>query len=160
MSQSEVHVRRAEKGDLREILALVNELAVFEKAADQVMADISTYESAFADDCFQAIVAQVNSEIVGMALYYHTFSTWRGRMMYLEDLIVRDDMRNRGIGRRLVDRFIEEAKAAGAVMCKWQVLDWNADAIRFYKRYPVMFDYSWIDVKMYFDRTPEDTHAG
>lgn len=151
MTEQQVHLRMAEKGDLAQILALVHELAAFERAADKVTADIHTYEQAFDHNCFSAIVAETDGAIVGMALYYHTFSTWRGRMMHLEDLIVREDMRSRGIGRRLVDRFIEEARRAGAVMCKWQVLDWNTDAIRFYKRYPVVFDSAWIDVKLYLE---------
>lgn len=151
MEVSDVHIRKARKADIPAILDLVKELAVFERAGDQVTADLDMYRASFEAGHFSALVAQVSDVIAGTAIYYPTFSTWRGPMLHLEDFIVRADFRNRGIGGQLFERFLEEARESGAVMCKWQVLDWNRDAIRFYERYPVVFDGAWIDVKYYFD---------
>ncbi|MDX1478613.1 MAG: GNAT family N-acetyltransferase [Saprospiraceae bacterium] len=143
-------VRPATISDMAEVLKLVRELAEYERAPAAVTATLETYQTCFRDGVFASLVAESAEGIVGTAIYYQTFSTWKGPMMYLEDFVVSEAYRGQGIGMQLFDAFITEARAAGAVMCKWQVLHWNAPAIRFYKRLPVVFDEEWIDVKYYF----------
>ena len=90
------------------------------------------------------------SEIVGMALYCGMFSTWRGRMLYLEDFIVRESLRGAGIGKMLFEAFIEEARRQEVLLVKWQVLNWNEAGLNFYRKYPTVFDEEWVDCKIYF----------
>lgn len=141
-------VRQAGPADLSQILALVHELAEYERAPDKVTATLETYQEAFDAGYFEALVAELDGEIVGTALYYKTFSTWRGRMMYLEDFVVREEFRGKGIGRLLFEAFLDKAREAKSVLCKWQVLRWNAPAINFYRKYDVLLDDQWVDVKM------------
>lgn len=143
-------IRPATPADLPGILRLVHELADYEKAPEKVSATLADYENAFAAGWFQALVADKDSEIVGMALYYRTFSTWKGKMVHLEDFIVTGLYRRTGIGKLLFDAFLTMARGMDAVMCKWQVLHWNEPAIHFYKKYDTVFDDEWVDVKMYF----------
>lgn len=142
-------IRMAGAADMEAVLALVHELAAYEQARDKVTATAEIYREAFADGYFHTLVAEVGGEIVGIALYYRTFSTWKGRMMYLEDLVVREEFRGNGIGKLLFDAFLEKARESNSVLCKWQVLYWNAPAIRFYKRYETVFDEEWVDVKLF-----------
>lgn len=142
-------IRKAVKNDLPGILALVQELAEYERAPQEVTATIEVYEASFKKGIFDALVAELDGQIIGTALYYITFSTWKGPMMYLEDFVVSEKHRGAGIGLKLFNRFLEESRQAGAVLCKWQVLEWNEPAIRFYKRLPTVFDDEWINVKYY-----------
>ena len=146
----QVIIRKAEVTDMEAIHALVKELAEYEKGLHRVTTSAESYRKDFEEGVFDAYVAEVNNEIVGMALYYMNFSTWRGKMLYLEDFIVKDSMRGNGIGAKLFDAFVEEAKRQDCSMAKWQVLDWNEPAINFYKKYDVVFDKEWIDCKVYF----------
>jgi ribosomal protein S18 acetylase RimI-like enzyme len=99
-----------------------------------------------------AFVAEHENKIVGMALYYIRYSTWKGRRLYLEDLIVKEAYRGKGIGKILLNRTIEHAKAKKYSGMMWQVLDWNEPAIRFYEKYQADFDAGWINVNLNFDR--------
>ena len=146
----QVIIRKAKVTDMEAIHALVKELAEYEKGLHRVTTSAESYRKDFEEGVFDAYVAEVNNEIVGMALYYMNFSTWRGKMLYLEDFIVKDSMRGNGIGAKLFDAFVEEAKRQDCSMAKWQVLDWNEPAINFYKKYDVVFDKEWIDCKVYF----------
>ena len=132
------------------IHALVRELAEYEKGLHRVTTTPESYRKDFEEKVFDAYVAEVDGEIVGMALYYMNFSTWRGKMMYLEDFIVKETMRGHGIGAKLFDAFLEEAKRQGCTMVKWQVLKWNEPAIHFYNKYDVVYDDEWLDGKIYF----------
>lgn len=144
-----IDIRKARVNDLGGILALVRELAEYERAPQEVTATLEVYEEAFTNGVFDALVAEQDGQILGMALYYLTFSTWKGPMMYLEDFVVTEQQRGAGIGLRLFDRFLEESRNAGAILCKWQVLAWNEPAIRFYERLPTVFDDEWINVKYF-----------
>ena len=146
----QVIIRKAEVTDMEAIHALVKELAEYEKGLHRVTTSAESYRKDFEEGVFDAYVAELNNEIVGMALYYMNFSTWRGKMLYLEDFIVKESMRGHGIGAKLFDAFVEEAKRQDCSMAKWQVLDWNEPAINFYKKYDVVFDKEWIDCKVYF----------
>lgn len=147
---SQITLRDARKSDAKAILDLVIELAEYEKAADQVITDVATYEKVIANQEVFCKVAELEGEIIGIALYYKTFSTWRGLMYYLEDLVVREQYRRYGIGRKLIDAFIEHAKEDNAALVKWQVLDWNEPAIQFYKKLNATIEDEWYNVKIKF----------
>lgn len=143
-------IRRATAPDLPAIHALVCELAEYERGLDRVITTPDSYRRDFEAGIFDAFVAEVDGEIAGMALFYMNFSSWRGRMMYLEDFIVKESMRGHGIGAKLFDAFLEESKRQECTMVKWQVLRWNEPAINFYKKYDVVLDDEWVDGKIYF----------
>lgn len=93
-------------------------------------------------------MAEKNNEILGIALYYYGYSTWKGAMLYLDDLVVKEKYRNNGIGKQLLDELIKIAKEERINQMRWHVLDWNENAINFYKKYPVTFDSTWVTVKI------------
>ncbi len=144
-----VTIRKATEEDIPAIHALVRELAEYERGLHKVTTTTESYREDFRDKVFDAFVAEKRGEVVGIALYYLVFSTWRGRMLYLEDFVVRESERGAGIGALLFEAFIEEAKRQDVAVAKWQVLDWNEPAIHFYKKYDVVFDREWIDCKIY-----------
>ncbi|MBT8191632.1 MAG: GNAT family N-acetyltransferase [Saprospiraceae bacterium] len=144
-------IRFAKRTDLPAIIGLVIDLAIFEQEPDAVTANLDDYNIAFDKGLIHAFVAEIDNEIVGMALYYNTFSTWKGNMLHLEDFIVKETYRNHGIGSLLFNRVIEEAKSRKCHVLKWQVLHWNEDAIRFYKRKQSVLDKRWWEMKLYFD---------
>ncbi len=148
----DINIRRSESSDLPVILSLVKELAVYEKAGDQVLATLGDYENAFKEKIFESQVAQINGQVVGMTLYYMTYSTWRGKMLYLEDFVVSESYRNKGVGQLLFDAFLAEARLKKVAMVKWQVLDWNDPAVAFYKKNKAIFDKDWWNVKIFFDK--------
>ena len=143
-------IRKAEKSDMNSILNLVNELALYEKMPEEVTVIEENYLQNFEENVFDAIVAEHEGQIIGMALYFLSFSTWKGKMMYLEDFVVKPEFRRRGIGQLLFDGIIAEAKKQDCKMMKWQVLDWNESAIEFYKKYNATFDGEWFNVKLFF----------
>jgi GNAT superfamily N-acetyltransferase len=146
----EVNIRVAIRSDMAAILGLVNELAVYEKEPDAVIARLAEYEAAYDEGLIHCKVAEYDDAIVGMTLSYMTFSTWKGKCIYLEDFYVQPQYRSFGIGKRLFDQFIEDAKAAGVKQVKWQVLDWNEPAIQFYERNHAVIEKNWWNCKMYF----------
>jgi GNAT superfamily N-acetyltransferase len=131
-----ITIRNAVKADCKQMMKLVHELALYEKLADEVNIDFNHFvDSGFGENpVWWAIVAESQNEIIGFALYYIRFSTWKGQRMYLEDLLVTESMRGKGIGKLLFDKLIEEAKEKKLNGINWQVLDWNEPAINFYKR--------------------------
>jgi GNAT superfamily N-acetyltransferase len=136
-------VRKATSADLPAILDLVHELAIFEKEPEAVFTTLEEYTVSFEQKIFDAAVAEKEGHVVAMALWYPIFSTWKGRVLYLEDLIVKESERGAGIGQLLFDAFINEAKAQKCRMVKWQVLDWNTNAIRFYEKNHAEIDTTW-----------------
>ena len=143
-------IRKATKNDIDDIYRLVKELAEFEEEGDAVKSKKEDYEKAFDEGLISAHVAVVDNELIGMALYYMTFSTWRGHMLYLEDFCVTKEHRSAGVGQKLFDAYIEEAKNRGCKMVKWEVLDWNEKAIKFYKRNGATIEKQWWDGKIIF----------
>ena len=143
-------IRKAIEEDVPVIHQLVRELAEYEKGLHNVTTSAESYRVDFKNGEFDAFVAERDGEVIGMALYYPMFSTWRGRMLYLEDFIVKDSERGAGVGALLFDAFIEEAKRQKVPLVKWQVLKWNEPAIKFYKKYDVVLDDEWMDGKIYF----------
>lgn len=151
----DISIRRGMKKDCPRLLELVKELAEYEKAPNEVTVTLDHFTaSGFGENpVWWAFVACTNSSspngktenIVGFALYYIRFSTWKGQRMYLEDLLVTNEMRGKGIGKLLMNRLIEEAKEKKLPAIVWQVLDWNEPAINFYKKYKSSFDPEWVN---------------
>jgi GNAT superfamily N-acetyltransferase len=143
----QINIRRAVKEDCPRLLELVKELAAYERAPDAVTVTPEHFaESGFGKNpVWWAIVAEADGNIVGFALYYVRYSTWKGQAMYLEDIIVTQSMRGKGIGKLLFGRLIEEAREKKFNRIVWQVLDWNQSAIDFYKKYDAEFDAGWLN---------------
>jgi len=143
----QISLRVAVKEDCPRLLELVHELALFEKAPEEVTVTLKEFEDAgFGEKpVWKTFVAEVDGVIVGFALYYIRYSTWKGCRMYLEDLIVTEDWRGKGVGKLLFDRLIVEAREMGFNGMSWQVLDWNEPAIKFYKKYEAALDGAWIN---------------
>ncbi|MFZ1677846.1 MAG: GNAT family N-acetyltransferase [Saprospiraceae bacterium] len=144
-----IQIRKANEDDIPAIYSLVRELAEYERGLHKVTTTPESYLLDFKENIFDAFVAEKDSMVVGIALYYLVFSTWRGRMLYLEDFVVRESERGSGIGKLLFEAFMVEAKRQDVALVKWQVLDWNEPAINFYKKYDVVFDDEWVDCKIY-----------
>lgn len=142
-----INLRVAVKEDCPRLLELVHELALFEKAPEEVTVTLEEFEHAgFGEKpVWKTFVAEVDGLIVGFALYYIRYSTWKGCRMYLEDLIVTESWRGKGVGKLLFDRLIIEAREMGFNGMSWQVLDWNEPAIKFYKKYEAALDGAWIN---------------
>jgi GNAT superfamily N-acetyltransferase len=143
----QINIRRATIEDCPSMLGLIQELAVYEKAPNEVTVTLSHFEqSGFGEKpVWWAFVAEVDNTIVGFALYYIRYSTWKGQCIYLEDFIVTENMRGKGIGKLLFDQIVQETKDKGFSRMVWQVLEWNEPAINFYKKYKANLDPEWIN---------------
>ena len=140
-------IRSATAKDVPDLLELVRELAVFEKAPNEV---INTEEKMLEDGfgvnkLFDAFVAELNGEIIGLAITYYRYSTWKGKCLYLEDLIVTEEHRGIGAGQQLFTHCIDFGKENGCHKMIWQVLDWNKPALDFYTLYGAQLDGEWIN---------------
>ena len=141
-------IRKATKNDLSGILNLVKELAIYEKEPEAVTATLKDYEDNF-EKIFEAHVAEFDGKIIGTTIYYMTWSTWKGRMLYLEDFVITESHRRKGIGQLLFDALKEEAKIKNVRLVKWQVLDWNQPAIKFYEKNQAIIEENWWNVKIF-----------
>ena len=150
-----ITIRRAVREDCKRLLELVKELAEYERAPQEVTVTLRHFEdSGFGDHpVWWGFVAASSDEafkpnendILGFALYYVRYSTWKGQRMYLEDILVTEKARGRGIGKLLFDRLIEEATEKKFNGIVWQVLEWNEPAINFYKKYNAKIDGEWLN---------------
>lgn len=145
-----IHIREATYNDLEVVFDLVKELALYEHEPESVTTTIGAYQKAFKEGSIYISIAEDEGKVVGIMLYYWAFSTWRGPMMYLEDFVVRESYRRHGVGQLLFDAFVKDSKRRGAVMVKWQVLDWNDPAINFYKKNNATIEKEWWNVKIIF----------
>ena len=151
-----MYIRKATREDIPAMLKLIKELAEYEKAPEEVTVDpLHFEESGFGPNpVWWAFVAETPSSpstpstISAFALYYIRYSTWKGQVMYLEDLIVTESLRRKGIGKLLIERLIQEAKDKGFKRIVWQVLDWNQPAIDFYNQLGAKFDSEWVNVTL------------
>ncbi len=147
---SEITIRPYTKEDIPAIFSLIKELAIYEKAGDEVETSIEQLEKdGLEDNLFQCFVAELDEKVVGFALYYFGYSTWKGKTLYLEDFVVKETHRGDGIGAMLFERLIQEANHQKAHRMDWQVLEWNAPAINFYKKYNAHLDPEWINGRFY-----------
>jgi ribosomal protein S18 acetylase RimI-like enzyme len=143
-------IRQAQRGDELAIYQLIKDLATFEKAPNEVTN--TTEELAkhlFDEKICEAIVYELENEIVGFALYYISYSTWKGVCLYLEDFYVKPETRGLGVGSKLFDEVVEIAKAKKVKRMDWQVLDWNESAIEFYKHKNAILDSEWVNGRFY-----------
>ncbi len=150
-SISAARIRPGTPADLPAALALIQELAVYERAPDAVVTTVETMtRDGFGPNrIFEFLVAETPvGGIVGLALYFPAYSTWKGRMLYLEDLIVTEAARGEGLGLRLFEAVVAEARRQNAKRVRWQVLDWNAPAIRFYERLGASLDPEWLNATL------------
>ena len=146
----EVTYRFAVKEDMKNVLALIKELAIYEKAENAVTNTTKQLEhDGFAEKLFKVIVAEHKQKIIGITLYFPRYSTWKGKCIHLDDIIVTQKYRGMGIGKRLMDLIIKDAKDFGAKLIIWEVLAWNIPAIDFYKKIGANFDNDWNQCKLY-----------
>jgi GNAT superfamily N-acetyltransferase len=146
-------IRPATKNDLPEVLALVKELALYEKAPEEVTITLEELEKdGFGKSpLYWITLAENESGIIGMSFYYIRYSTWKGKCLYLEDLIVKEEFRGNKIGEALFEETIKAAKQMNAKLMTWQVLDWNEPALNFYKKFNAEMDAEWINGKLMFE---------
>lgn len=149
-NEVKVEIRPAEPTDVPAMYELICELASYEKAPHEVK---TTIESMLADGfgpdpVYFAKVAEVAGRVVATAVFHFKYSTWKGKSLYLDDIIVTETYRGQGIGSRLFEAVIEFARAHNCKRVYWQVLDWNTPAINFYKKYPVQMDDAWINCSL------------
>ena len=149
-----IKIREGQKEDLPRVLELIKELAAYEKALHEVTNTVEMMEEDGYGEhpVFGFFVAENETNIIGLALYYYRYSTWTGKRLYLEDIIVTQQERGKGVGKLLFERTIEKAKEDSCKGLTWQVLDWNQPAINFYKKYHTKFDGEWINCHLEEDR--------
>lgn len=145
-----MEIRKGTKADLPQTLELIRELALYEKAPEQVDNSVERMEiDGFGTKpVFDFFVAEEGQDIKGIAIYYFRYSTWKGKSIYLEDLVVRESERGSGIGKKLLDAVVMEARATDSRQVTWQVLDWNEPAINFYKKLGAELDGEWINCRL------------
>ena len=145
-----LNIRTAVKNDCLRILELIHELAVYENAPEEVTVNLNHFiDAGFGSNpVWKAFVAEADNIIVGFALFYTRYSTWKGCRLYLEDFIVTEDMRGKGIGKVLFESVIEESKNGNYNGMVWQVLDWNEPAINFYNKYNASLESGWLNASL------------
>jgi GNAT superfamily N-acetyltransferase len=143
-------IRKGIQTDMPAVLELIKELAIFEKEPDAVVVTTADLvRDGFGENpLFYTFIAEVNDEIVGMALYYYRYSTWKGKTIHLEDLIVKEKMRGSGCGFQLYSEVIKQGKKDNVRRMEWAVLDWNTSAIDFYEKSGAMMLTDWNIVQM------------
>lgn len=140
-------IREGRREDLPAVLDLIKELAEYERSADQVINTVENLEKdGFGPSpVYGFFVAELNGKVVGISLYYWRYSTWKGKRLYLEDIVVTQSQRGNGIGKQLFDRTMQHTLDSGCSGMMWQVLDWNEPAINFYKKYGATIANDWLN---------------
>ena len=143
-------IRKGEEKDLPEVLELIKELAAFEKMPEKVdnTVELMKEEGFGKDPLFGFQVAERDDKVIGAAIYFTKYSTWKGKKFYLEDLIVTESERGKKVGKALFEKCLELTKEGGFHSMLWQVIDWNSPAIKFYKKYNTEFTKEWIDCSL------------
>jgi len=146
-------IRAANRNDVPDIFLLIEELASYERAPEQVINTPAQLEIDLFDDqiCSALVAINPTGAVVGFALYYISYSTWKGRCLYLEDFYVQEAERKQGYGQALFDEVVHVAKDLGVKRMDWQVLDWNHTALNFYRRNHATLDPEWINGRLFFD---------
>lgn len=150
LAADQISVRFATPHDMPAVLELIKELATYENAASEVKNSVAQLiDDGFGENpSFECVVAASNTEVIGFALFFTSYSTWKGKCLYLEDLCVNENYRRMGIGKKLFDFVLQLAKDRKMKRFSWQVLDWNEPAISFYKKYNSVLDPEWINGKI------------
>jgi len=150
----DINLRFAVEEDCPRILELIHELAVYEKAPEEVTVTLQEFiDAGFGETpAWKAFVAADENGILGFALYYIRYSTWKGCRLYLEDFLVTENARGKGIGKLLFERVMKEAKDNNYNGMSWQVLDWNAPAINFYNKYAAQLETGWLNASFSKDQ--------
>lgn len=147
-------IRNAERQDAKAIHGLIVELAIYEKEPDAVSNTVDQLEKHLFDEkVCSAIVAEKDGQVIGFALYYTSYSTWKGKCLYLEDFYVQPNHRKTGTGSALFEEVIKRAKEMKAARMDWQVLEWNQLAIDFYKKFEADLDPEWLNGRFHFTTT-------
>ncbi|NVO02284.1 MAG: GNAT family N-acetyltransferase [Bacteroidetes bacterium] len=143
-------LRPAKESDLPEVLSLIKELASYEKAPEEVTITLDDLKKdGFGErPLFEIIILEEENQIIGMALYFISYSTWKGKCIYLEDIIIREPHRGKGYGKLLFEAVISKSKSFGAKRISWQVLSWNEPAINFYKKYNASISGEWFNGRL------------
>ena len=145
-------IRAAQPGDEHAIMSLIHALARYEKAPEQVKNNASDLAvHLFEENICGALVVEIEQQIVGFALYYTNYSTWKGKCLYLEDFFILPEFRRDGIGSQLFDRVVQIAKERNVRRMDWQVLEWNEPALSFYSKKNATLDPEWINGRLFFD---------
>ena len=144
-----ITIRPATAEDVLALHGLVAELAAYVNASDQFTATLDAYRTDFADGFYHALVAEDDGTVVGMALYYYVYSTWKGRMVYLEDFVLTPSHRRRGIGQQLWDALKNTARQRGCKLLKWQIVDTNTEALKFYAAQEAIIETDWLNGKLF-----------
>lgn len=146
----EINIRKGSKADLPHVLDMIKELAAYEKAPQEVTVTLEDLErDGFGEKpLFEYIIAFENGIAAGMAFYFFSYSTWKGKCIYLEDIVVKNEYKGKNIGKMLFEAVILKSKEYGANRMQWQVLDWNEPAIRFYQKFDAVLDNTWINGKL------------
>jgi GNAT superfamily N-acetyltransferase len=147
-------LRPAKESDLPEVLSLIMELATYEKAPEEVTITLDDLKKdGFGErPLFEIIILEEENQIIGMALYFISYSTWKGKCIYLEDIIIRESHRGKGYGKLLFEAVISKSKSFGAKRISWQVLSWNEPAINFYKKYNASVNNEWLNGRLVEDQ--------
>jgi len=144
-----ITIRHAKLQDVPALHGLVAELAAYVGESDKFTATIDTYEKDFKADFYRALVAEDEGVVIGMALYYFSYSTWKGRMIYLEDFVLNPDYRRRGIGQQLWDGLKKAGRDTGCQLLKWQVVNTNQEAMKFYDAQEAIMEDTWLNGKLF-----------
>lgn len=150
--EQKISIRKGTAQDTEALYALIKELAEYEKAPNEVIVTPETLRNdGFGDrPLFEFLVAEVDNEILGIALYYYAYSTWKGKFLYLEDLVVKESARKLGIGSALFLALKEKCESEGLKRMAWQVLDWNEPAIKFYEKHQADISPEWLNGRFYW----------
>lgn len=148
---SNILIRPATENDMEAVHGLVYELAVYEKEPEAHVATVEEYREDFRAGKFQCMVAEMDGRVVGMTLYFMTYSSWKGKMLYLDDFVVTESHRRYGVGKLLFEAFLEEGRRQGCRLVKWQVLDWNEPAQAFYRKYEAIVEKDWWNCKIFLN---------
>ena len=155
-----ITIRKGTKADVPALLGLVKELALFEKCPDEVTvtAEGMEHDGFGPEPIYHVHVAEADLKVVGMAIFYVAYSTWKGKFIYLDDLYVQEDWRGKQVGAKLFDSVAAYAANEHAALLKWQVLDWNTPAQEFYKKYHATIETDWWNGKLTKDQLAEYRH--
>lgn len=148
---TKIRIRPAAESDMPAVHALVRELAEYERAPEAVVTTPDEYLEDFRQGRFESHVAEADGRVVGMTIFYPTYSTWKGKMLWLEDFVVLADYRRYGVGQLLFDAFVAEGRRRGCRLVKWQVLDWNEPALAFYRKNDAIIETDWWNGKIFLN---------